>query len=510
MRRQLGYFFSLFIIPLVSLFAQAGALSDLEVYERCYKKMVRDVPSTTDTLWKKVAAKELSGPAACLSLFDKASWTSNGQVANPADPVARNVVRTFHDFHRSWFQSLASQLGNRQGFSAFSLIADSEEPALYLSRALFAGKQYKSVVTDKLNLQGLRYRETGKDNLRPFAAQSFLRYPTNIPGFTPPGDLLRIAYRPVGQQTDASLDVDDTLLVQVGDLIGVRSVPTFVVPHIRTISRHDLSNAAFKAATENVPVNESLGGGILGSPAYIMSNASLELNRPAESDASSTYLINRVTAARVFEDLLCHQLPTLEASDVTAFVKSGSQHAFQRSESCQQCHAQVDAFAHVYRNLVLGISAGTLTATQTVGFPIQTYARIPASASATAFAEQPPAGVLRYRSFRAKKPTTLNFTGLAEAGAGLANSTDLYECAAKRYYQFFTGIEVPLSTLTPPGNADSETVKAKYALDKKHQNFVLALATNLKKNQSLRSMVQSILSSTQFKTRDFQSVQEVE
>lgn len=496
--------------------AHAGNLSEIEIFERCFKRMVRDVPATDDALWVKVKGGTLKGAAACLQLFDKARMTSNGRIANVNDVQARAIVRTFNDFHGSWFQQRITENGQTQGMRTFHLVADLEEPQLFVMRSLLGGKPYKSIVTDKVSLHGIRVRPEGKDNANSFQAQRLISYPGNIEGFTP-FDHLRVAYRPAGENYQADI-VPMNQIITSGELVGVKEMPVYRLPFVTGITAKvaqgsvDLNADAVRAAQKNVSVNENFGGGIVGSPVFMMTNANLPPNTKATAPLDENYMINRVLGARVYEDLLCHQLPTLSEADVRALLNPTSPHPFHQQATCMTCHAQVDPFAHTYRNFVSGLSGTRLQkdGAQAVGLSMYAWTKIPVTAGAKAYAEQTPEGYVRYRPFRATKAVSTRVTSLAQIGQALADSSDFYECAAKRYYQFFTGIDVPLQSLPAKLRDADPNAVAKLELDRKHQNFVLNLASQLRKDQSLRNLVSRILSSSQYKSRDFSSAVEAQ
>jgi len=484
-------------------------LSEEEIYDRCYLRMVRAVPPDTDPIMLRVQQKKITGAAACMELLDSALFKEDGSLKNPSNAATKAILRTFHDFHGSWFQSRISQVGLAQAFLTNALLADQEEPSLFITRALFGGHRYDSIVTSNEVLQGIRSRGN-KANLSPFKSQRLISYPVRpgLPDFSSLINLV-VAHNRFGTSTTIATTIPDSQLVPVGELVGVRPTTTFIIPAVRSSAAHKLITAAdLERAALNVPVSVNHGGGIIGSSTFIMQNANLDLDIIPRDE---TY-INRVTAARAFEDLLCHNLPTLTEADVENLVDPKSPLTFQQSASCMQCHAQIDPFAHGYRNLVLSLSAAFLTSpsSNTVGLPIQTFVKLPVNSESTLFAQKKPEATLHFRNFRSAKPSKVVVGNLQGLGANLALSQDLYECAAKRYYKFFTGIEVPLNELMPPpANASKESV-VKHQLDSAHQKSVLEFAKALKEKQSLRGLIKDIISSSAFKSRHFNSMQEVQ
>ena len=80
---------------------------------------------------------------------------------------------------------------------------------------------------------------------------------------------------------------------------------------------------------------------------------------------------------------------------------------------------------------------------------------------------------------------------LQEFGEALAETNDLYACAAKRYFEYFTGIGVSLADLRSPENDIDLTSEQMTQRD-----FVISLGKKLKKTQSLPELIEEIISSS--------------
>jgi hypothetical protein len=94
---------------------------------------------------------------------------------------------------------------------------------------------------------------------------------------------------------------------------------------------------------------------------------------------------------------------------------------------------------------------------------------------------------LHYRELITKTLRDVPFKSLNEMGQRLASYNDIYTCAAKRYYRFFTGVDVlTTSVATDP-------------LDKMHQDNVRSLAGTLKSTQSVRAMLLQLFKTSAFK-----------
>jgi hypothetical protein len=190
--------------------------------------------------------------------------------------------------------------------------------------------------------------------------------------------------------------------------------------------------------------------------------------------------------------VLCHQLPTLTDDDVKTDVKPASPHTFQKSSSCMRCHSSIDGMAYGYRNLFIYTSSGNPDVErQAVGLNFSGFAALVPSASASTFAVLPPEGRLHFRELVSGAHRDVKFTSLAQLGTLLAGYEDIYTCAAKRYYKFFTGVDVDL------------TAKATDKVDKMHQDQVLALGKTLKSGQSVRTMLRALFASRTYKSSNY-------
>jgi hypothetical protein len=85
--------------------------------------------------------------------------------------------------------------------------------------------------------------------------------------------------------------------------------------------------------------------------------------------------------------------------------------------------------------------------------------------------------------------------GITDLAETLAGSKDFYACVAKRYYQFLTGIDVPIYDFTDP-KAPQLSVE-----DQSEITRVLGLGESLRNHQSLRQLIDEILATPAFRRR---------
>lgn len=475
-------------------------LSDVDQYIRCYTRLVRQVPAANDALLKDVTDKKKTGAVACLALYDRATLKKNtGKVNSTSDAVALEVLRTMHMVHRSWLQSREpAAAGNNSYKLPNSLIQDIEEPAFYYTRAaLMEDVRFDSVVLSNDSLRGVRIRANSA-TVNNFRAQYVLNNPAYVEWKDV--DYLRLSYNDVADKNILKpFEVPDNVLVTNGQLVGVEVPDPFVVPFAR---RPSIPNATTRKPLvdqidldrKNHDVRKHLGGGILGSQQFIMANANLTTNQLQLGE----HLINRRLTARIFQDLMCHELPTLTDADVKADVDTKSEYAFRQTSSCMRCHSSVDTLAMSYRNKAIVLIGPQLDdQTNLVGWGLPTILAITPKADSTDLNHQSPTSQVRFRELITSKYVNSGASDLAGVGKVLAANQDIYLCAAQRYYRFFTGVNASLVKL--------DAKSPSYALDKEHQDFVVALGKQLKSTQKVRDVISSIFQSKAFKTRNYNS-----
>jgi hypothetical protein len=476
----------------------ARDLTPKEIYERCYIRMVRAVPPVNDPNLAKVEAGSLAPDKACLGLFDLAAFNSSGVMVKRTDVTAKRILKTFHDLHQSWL-SVKTNADNR---SANYIIRDGEEGALYFTRAAFLpNTAFSTVVTLNSGLAGVRDQVSYPHEEKNFLTQRMVTYNPAFP-YAGETDFI-LSYN--GADWDAknqklinvgvrALRVGDAGLAETGSLVGVKAAPSLKLPFFRlpfTLPK-DLTSemaVALLASYNNFQVNAHFGGGILGSQNFILNNVNTNLNALPNGYA----IINRRLTSKIFEDLMCHQMPSLDDADITAEIKPTSTFTFQQTSSCMRCHSSMDGAAFVYRNIFTYVSsANANVGTQEIGVNASGAAALPYKSSNATFALQPPTGTLHYRELVTRKVVKTSLSSIANLGSQLASGNDIYTCAAKRYYAFFTGIDVGLKSTA----VSSE--------DKYHQDIVVALGKKLKSTQSVRSMLLDLFASKPFQSSDYQ------
>ncbi|GEM_PF-1385288 len=502
-------------------------LSEVEIYKRCYARLTRSPAPDNDTQLRRVSQGLSTGAAACLALIDSAQLRANAQgqfqLADAANMTSSRVLQTLHDVHRTWLQGHVRNEPTPALIN--SVVQDVEEQALYFTRAaLGQGQAWSGIVRGEDSLRSMRVRDLDSSLTR-FQAQTFFNYSGAVRDAGNAYDDYAMAYQhAAGSANVTAIHFRDEDIVATGRLIGLERGIDFRIPLIYNLGtvgsysrlRADGSieniplsscrptgsttpsqecldfRASGQQARVNVPLNNHAGGGILGSVSFISHNTNLTINQIPNGED----MIHRRLGGRVYEDLLCLTLPALDPVDVVGDVQPDSHFAFRRSAACMTCHSSIDPVANGYRHIHFRESAVNNTRVHTLGMGLHTMIKLPTRADTQAFPIQTPSGTLRYRDRLRPTvaPVNLAFTSLEQLGQRISSRPEFYRCAAKRYYKYFTGVDVNLNAveLEP--------------LSKAHQDFVLnRLATELQRTQSFRSMMKVLFESDIYRTRNYQT-----
>ncbi len=435
--------------------ARAEPLSNVSLYHRCYSQLTQLRRPAADALTVAVRNGTRTPISACLETLDRARFNQAGQTQiSPNETVGQAVLKTLHKLHSSWFAN--RDIDDGQGPVGFSSVTrdifNPSDPAMYYTRALLGPNvQFGSIVTASDNLRAVRSVDAptvGPSTNAPITRSIF----ASNAGFKFAGK---------------------------GDLLGFELLGPRVMSYSYTRGASTI--------TGSVDLGAHYGGGILGHVAFMQANV-LQADNFAADGAEFT---PRKYARAIFSDLMCREIPVVRAEDAAPYVVATSSVPFRNAVGCVSCHASIDRLAYVirgfqYNNLGfqeinnLGVSLprfAAVTQPAETGWPSEPDPN---------FFRRPPNGVLYYRSFDG---TLVNrqVSSVQQIGAELAAQDDIYVCAAKRYYQYFTGIDVPLSDIGDPANAPLS------AGELAHRNQVITLGRNLRTHQSLRLLIEEIL-----------------
>jgi hypothetical protein len=459
------------IVLFVVLFsneAPAQYLSESALFQRCYSQITSLRAKKKSDLFLKVKTGQKKAIDACKDVLASAFLTANGNevISDQNDIQAKSVLGTFHRLHSSWFGQrdfpiLSSNIRNKDTKNQY----DSSTPALYFTRALFTpGASVKSAITSNEHL--IAYR-TQMD-------------PPNGP-----------------DSGHAKTDYFYTPLIKfapMGELIGIKSSG----PQL-------LSYPAFgRDGAGSIDLYRNLGGGLLGTNSYLLLNMAEMKEDNYMTDGGVK--MHRRWGKAIFNDLLCRELPAVRESDVVSMVDVNSSIPFRNSASCTKCHASQDRLASVVRNMkVVSLGAGKSEFGESVrgGLYPNFHAITHQAESAwptipdSNYYQRPTNGTFFFRT-HAGELIDRPVSSIADVGQKISETEDFYICAAKRYYNYFTGVDVNIGDL-----GDTDWNYKPTSGDLFHREIVVSLGRNLKNHQSLSQLILEILSLDNYKKNDF-------
>ncbi len=499
---------------LMSAFAEARPLNSEALYQRCYAFLTQQRAPAKDP--GRLAVRNGADPISqCLEIFTPLSLAADGFLNLKDDSVARKVLAKFHDFHRSWLGSTDFEASESDVFRFMTDVYDPAEPSLHLTRALFApGVHYREVLTRRTSLQALRdanrilgFPRPSQRNCRATDAScadlnnDFLRVILN-PIAPPP--VTNLSERTEYFFTDANNSNVSIPLVQVGGIVGIRDQVSFSIDGHLVYPSPTL---AFEVNTVNPPTQQNIfqnfGGGAIGSASYLLTHFGHGLAYRSEG----VLKLPRRWAKAVVKDFLCRELPVLREADVLPLMREDTSAPFRKAPSCLRCHGTMDRMAMTLRNLVFaspGISELKRSTLMFLPFTPEFQAGQdelfwPAHAAET-FHLQNPEGLLAFRSHSGRYIET-KVNNLQELGEAITATEDYYICAAKRYFQHFTGINLPLFDRFDATNVGQ--LRAETATQGEIYNFIIDQGRRLQADGSLKNLVERLLRSVYFRQTYF-------
>ncbi len=216
-------------------------LSEVALFHRCFAQLTQQRASRSDPLLAAVRAGTKTALQACTELLDRARFSADGgtKIQNENDPIAKAVLSSLHQLHRTWsrYDEIFDRgdANNRAGTMAW--YEDSPVGA-YITRALFSPNfDVTSVVKGRDFLQAVR---TTMDPPHSF---------NGIPDLT------------VGRERLWRLGEDHPFAPR-GDLLGIRSVLRQPIDFFGTGGRFttlpaviDFSNLGVPPAATTRPAN---------------------------------------------------------------------------------------------------------------------------------------------------------------------------------------------------------------------------------------------------------------
>lgn len=475
------------LYPLKSSAQVVNTTEELMRLQKCYALFVRERISAKDPLWIQVQNKTKTGTAACMEIFDRAKLGANGEIKKLSngsyDYEGMQVLNTFLRFHTS--QLSIPDYGPLIGYTNERFtpdVTDSNAVSYHFLYSLFAkDAKYSDVFTKDHSFRAVRYTKKSTRNRSVFGvAMPAFQQGAYMHQLNENGAIVTVPNPARGGVSDFT-----PTLVETGILVGL--VPDDVDNSISTA--HDtFINSGFGFTSLNV--TQHLGGGVLGTQSYLMANLG------KDEFANGGTNLQRRWGKNLLSDFLCRELPALRSKDVIPEVDPESTIAYRTGISCMACHSAMDPLAGAVRNMRANWTHNAGDIGQRVKFigertPDLGAMPFPSKVADGSFHRRPAEARLFYRSYDGSL-VHKEMEGLNELGASMAETNDLYVCAAKRYYHFLTGINVSLADI---GDINTPTMTTG---EQEQRERVIDLGLKLKEHQSLRTLIQSIIQSRTF------------
>lgn len=443
-------------------FAQTRPLNEEQLFYRCYTQLAGKRPSRQNALLVGVRNGGQTALEACGSLLDSVVLNATTGLVDSSTTEKLDVLNTLHRFHSGWFS-----VRDFEAFDVSSNVArvlDVGESGLYVTKILFdADTKYEQLL--KYSQVPMAIRQTH-----------------------------RAMPRVQGNNTISTITSNDAAsrLVQEGTLRGVTwrtNAHALKIADIIDAGMYDDIKATLGASPHNTQSSaQHLGNGVIGLPSYFIMNYGHTLTQNAVTRHARRWSKNLIS------DLLCRDVPVLRFEDIqTRHVQPASQIAYRKSSSCMRCHATIDPMADVARNWEIFEAPSTLNNNNIlthvfVHTPLAENLdpmTISAADGEWSFFRTRPTGNLYMRSFDGKLIETPLNNPTALASQLVAND-DLYVCAARRYFEYFTGIKVSLQDI---GDVNQPTMTPS---ERHYRKLVETLGLNFKQHQNMRRLIKEI------------------
>lgn len=429
-------------------------LSNKAFFYRCYRQITQQYPNVNNPLVIQVENNQIDPVDACISVLNKALFTanSNRRIANINDEEAMAVLQTFHSLHYSWFKNkLLPGLGN---FTFTGDMVDTSGPALFFTRALLTPNyEFKNVFSGVENLESERvdgHPTVGPNSNRPRSDYAIME--TTIP------------------------------FIQTGDISGYMSYGDR-----EFVTWRDLAQTIRQVTS----IGNHWGGGVLGNFAYMAMNV-------IEGDsfmADGAVAVPRKWSKSVFQDFFCRELPVIRYDDGLNFVSNDNNAiSFRKEGACVRCHATMDRMAGVIRNVDYTDSRSRNPRGKNTSFTYIRKFNTDLTGNETwslsgdsDFYRKPLNGHFYYRTHDGQLINRA-VSSVSSLGQVIAELDDPYICMAKRYYEYFTGIDVNISDI-----ADPQYGRTLSSGEMTHRNEVISLGKSFKEHQNMKKLVEDIL-----------------
>jgi hypothetical protein len=467
------------IIQDLKEYKSINKLTEVQVFKRCYQLMTRLPIEHNKSLLDRVKSKELSGAKACGLLIDAVTLDSNGKLKHNesiSEKEAKSIFETFYLLHSRWFKAFDFAFTNiNWGTGEF---LDFNQMGMNYQYVFLRNEPYRNL------LKGNRFFRTDRSST---FKNEFLLYRDDGNKPIMWKDLKQV----YGTKSKGTSPLKKDLLpAPRGEIQGI-----FINQNEDKIEKLFIDHKDEFIST-NDSFYQNIGGGVIGSSPYVLLNYGQSFGEIMNGNIKTP----RRWSKAILNDLLCRDLPAILEKDAETKVKKNSHIAYEKSAKCISCHLTMDPMAGVLKEYQVGIN-------NTIGAVLDDKGIIDRQEVIFSFIHKLKGDELKklsnYNSENNGKIYLRDFKGaiidvktdnMNELGKELASLDDFYLCAAKRYFYFFTGI-----------NIQTDPIKLlKFKEPKSPElSYVYKWALNLKKHQNLKQLMKDIFKSPSFRDRRY-------
>ncbi len=458
------------VLLIFSKIAFCKDLTEVALFQRCYTHLTQTSPHKHNSLLIKIKNGQLTAKSACWQLLDETKFNSNNNstIADVNNIEARKVLKVFHNLHFSWFSTKYFPEIIDDSARNVNNIYDVSSPALYFTKALFTPQtSFASIFSGDETYRSIRHLGERHDSV-------------TWPVHSSSSDIIR-----------------GIRFASRGDLIG-----------IETMTKNETHEVWAKLADNqpatqwaDVNINAHWGGGVLGNQVYLLQNIDApDVNFTTDGGVKS----NRKWARSVFHDFFCRELPAVRESDGAPYVLGNSPLSYRNSKGCVKCHASSDTMAGIVRNAKYERTGYFFDP----GGHYVFLSRVPASAPARSyfpeasdpdFYKRPSTGNLYYRTYNGEL-IFREASDLNTLGSYMLELDDAYICAAKRYFEYFTGISANITDVKDPANPNFPQLSSH---QQKYRDVVVNLGKSLKTHKNLKLLIKDIIEHPVYSSENF-------
>ncbi len=492
---MINYLLGILLIGILCTKVHSRELSNTELYYRCFSQISQQYPIYNNPLTKKVRENKISPIEACLKVFNSANFNKesnssmyyeHSESSEVSEKISLNIINTFHQLHTTWFsKKLFHQTGDTISINESTRrLYDTSEPALYLLEALFTQNgDITRIFTHNKHLTAYR------DNNNPDVSRHWGK-----------------TYYP--KTTSIFKDSKYFKFSSIGRIKGITR-------EVNNEWTYNYTNGTSGPLVTNITENKNIfpykhfGGGFIGSPSYF--HLSYEQSIPFKSNGVEK--TQRRWAKNIYHDLLCRELPVIRKVDALPYTYTNKQskHEFRYNKNCVQCHASMDTLSYLVRNIEhfqIALENNTVPRLGHISYQKKEFLgssdqslRTPASEknmrlppeNIENFSELKPDGYLYYRDYKGKL-IDIKVSSLSDLGNQATTLDDPYICIAKRYYKYFTGIDINIGDPEPLDLNKTDNI---------HRDEVIKLGLDLKNHKKPKKLIEAILRSNHYKQSDF-------